>query len=139
MIWLRKSLPEALVSLLAATSGAEAYRWFNWQFDVTCESTGFHVPANESELVEFVQFHYPHKTMLKPVGNGHGFGNLTTCVNDGANERESYILSLTNLKHLEIHDDNTVTFGGGWDLVDLMPTLEENCLLYTSDAADEMD
>ncbi|CAG8118547.1 unnamed protein product [Penicillium olsonii] len=128
MIWLRKSLPEALVSLLAATSGAEAYRWFNWQFDVTCESTGFHVPANESELVEFVRFHYPRKTMLKPVGNGHGFGNLTTCVNDGANERESYILSLTNLKHLEIHDDNTVTFGGGWDLVDLMPTLEENGL-----------
>ncbi|KAJ5957068.1 hypothetical protein N7501_011347 [Penicillium viridicatum] len=103
------SLRGALLSLLATSSGVEAYRWFNWQFDITCEATAYY-------------------TLLKPVGNGHGFGNLTTCVNDKDTDRESYILSLTNLKHLDIHEDHTVTFGGGWDLVDLMPTLEENSL-----------
>ncbi|KAF4769504.1 hypothetical protein N7455_006607 [Penicillium solitum] len=122
------SLRGAFLSLLAASSGVEAYRWFNWQFDITCEATAYYVPANESELVEFVKYHYPRKTLLKPVGNGHGFGNLTACVNDEDTDRESYILSLTNLKHLDIHEDHTVTFGGGWDLVDLMPALEESGL-----------
>ncbi|KAL1885836.1 hypothetical protein Plec18167_001332 [Paecilomyces lecythidis] len=105
-----------------------AYRWFNWQVDITCEASGFFVPANESELVDFVKYHYPRKTLLRPVGNGHGFGNLTTCVNDGETERDSYILSLTNLKDLQIHENDTVTFGGGWDLVDLIPTLHSHGL-----------
>lgn len=109
-------------------SGALAYRWFNWQFDITCEATGFFVPANESELIDFVQYHYPRKTLLRPVGNGHGFGNLTTCVNDGETERDSYILSLTNLKDLHVYENNTVTFGGGWDLVDLIPALHDHGL-----------
>ena len=124
-----KSLPAALLSLAALHgSTAQAYRWFNWQVDITCDATGLFVPANESELVEFVQYHYPLKTLLRPVGNGHGFGNLTTCVNDGQTERDSYILSLTNLKHLEVYDNNTVTFGSGWDLVDLIPTLHDHGL-----------
>ncbi|KAJ5108004.1 hypothetical protein N7456_004679 [Penicillium angulare] len=126
---LKSSLSAAFLSLVALNgSGAQAYRWFNWQVDITCDATGFFVPANESELIEFVQYHHPLKTHLRPVGNGHGFGNLTTCVNDGQTDRESYILSLTNLKHLDIHDNNTVTFGGGWDLVDLIPTLHDKGL-----------
>lgn len=126
MIVAKSYLSAALFSLVALSPGAQAYRWFNWQVDITCESTGYFVPANESELVEFVQYHYPLKTMLKPVGNGHGFGNLTTCVNDGETERDSYILSLTNLKNLKIHqNNNTVEIGGGWDLVDLIPVLHD--------------
>lgn len=67
--------------------------------------------------------------MLRPVGNGHGFGNLTTCVNDGETDRDSYILSLANLKDVHIHkENNTVTFGGGWDLVDLIPLLHDHGL-----------
>ncbi|KAJ5103210.1 gluconolactone oxidase [Penicillium argentinense] len=38
--------------------------------------------------------------MLRPVGNGHGFGNLTTCVSDGETDLDSYIINLTNLKTL---------------------------------------
>lgn len=129
MLSLRSSLRAAFVSLLAfGSNGAQAYRWFNWQFDMTCEATGFYTPMNESELVEFVKFHHPRKTMLKPVGNGHGFGNLTTCISQGETDRESYILSLTNLNNLEVHNDNTVTFGGGWDLVDLIPELHKRGL-----------
>jgi hypothetical protein len=110
----------AVISLLAlSTPGALAYRMFNWQVDITCEATGLLVPANESELIDFVLYHYPHKTMLKPVVNGHGFGNLTTCVNDGQTERDSYILSLANSIDMQVFE-NTVTFGGDWDLVDLI-------------------
>lgn len=119
---------KSAVFLSLAAQGL-AYRWFNWQVDITCEATGFFVPDNETDLAGFVKHHYPLKTMLRPVGNGHGFGNLTTCVNDGQTERDSYILSLTNLKDLHIHkSNNTVTFGGGWDLVDLIPTLHDHGL-----------
>lgn len=118
----------AFLAFLAMSPGALAYRWFNWQFDNTCEATGYFAPANESDLVDFVKAQFPRKTMIKPVGNGHGFGNLTTCVSDGETERDSYILTLTNLKSLEVHDDHTVTFGGGWDLVDLIPALHEKGL-----------
>ncbi|OKL63070.1 hypothetical protein UA08_01278 [Talaromyces atroroseus] len=89
MIALKTSLSAAFLSIVALnSSGALAYRWFNWQFDITCEATGFFVPANESELVSFVKSQYPRKTLLKPV----------------------------------------VTFGGGWDLVDLIPTLHDHGL-----------
>lgn len=67
--------------------------------------------------------------MMRPVGNGHGFGNLTTCVNVGETDRKSYILSLTNLKHMQVHkNNNTVTLGAGWDLIDLIPALHEEGL-----------
>jgi FAD/FMN-containing dehydrogenase len=66
--------------------------------------------------------------LLKPVGNGHDFGNLMTCVNNEATDRDSYILNLTNLKHLEVFDNHTVVFGGGWDLIDLIPGLQEHRL-----------
>ncbi|PLB48718.1 gluconolactone oxidase [Aspergillus steynii IBT 23096] len=120
----------ALLSLLALNNSlAGAYRWFNWQFDVTCEATGLFVPSDESDLIDFVKDHYPRRTMIKPVGNGHGFGNLTTCVSDGETKRDSYIVSLTNLKELHVHkNNNTVTFGGGWDLIDLIPTLHHHGL-----------
>ncbi|KAL4948853.1 FAD/FMN-containing dehydrogenase [Aspergillus filifer] len=126
MVGSMKSMRTALLSLLALnTSGALAHRWWNWQNDITCESTAYFVPDDEADLINFVKEQYPRKTMLRPVGNGHGFGNLTTCVKDGETDRESYILSLTNLKHLEVGENNTVTFGGGWDLIDLMPALHE--------------
>ncbi|KAJ5114154.1 hypothetical protein N7456_002688 [Penicillium angulare] len=137
MLGLKLSLHTAFLSLLAVNS-AQAYRWFNWQFDMTCEATGYFVPANESELVQFVKYHHPRKTMIKPVGNGHGFGNLTTCISAGEVEgRESYVLSLTNLNSIEIHDDYTVTFGSGWDLVDLIPELHKNGL-QTQNLGSEM-
>ncbi|KAJ5893679.1 FAD/FMN-containing dehydrogenase [Penicillium taxi] len=130
MIGSKSSLRAAFLSLLALnSSGAMAYRWFNWQTDVSCEATGFFAPQDEADLVNFVKTKYPVKAHLKPIGNGHGFGNLTTCVNDGSTERDSFILSLTNLKSLTIHkSNNTVTIGGGWDLIDLIPELHENGL-----------
>ncbi|KAL4909355.1 hypothetical protein BDW74DRAFT_174559 [Aspergillus multicolor] len=123
------TLSAAALSILALSpSGALAHRWYNWQVDITCESDGFFAPEDEADLVQFVKAHHPKKSMLRPVGNGHGFGNLTTCVNTGETERESYILSLTNLKHMEVYENNTVTFGAGWDLIDLIPKLHEHGL-----------
>lgn len=59
---------------------AEAYRWFSWQFDVTCEAIGFNVPANESEAVKFVRYYYPLKTMLKSVGTATALAILEVCL-----------------------------------------------------------
>ncbi|KAL4916467.1 FAD/FMN-containing dehydrogenase [Aspergillus aurantiobrunneus] len=129
MVNIRTSVRAALLSLLALNSpGTLAHRWYNWQTDITCEATALFVPDDEADLINFVKEQHPRKTMLRPVGNGHGFGNLTTCVNDGETERDSYILSLTNLKHMQVNDNNTVTIGAGWDLIDLMPALHEQGL-----------
>ncbi|CBF86353.1 hypothetical protein AN2192.2 [Aspergillus nidulans FGSC A4] len=49
--------------------------------DITCEADGIFVPEDEPDLVRFVKAQHAKKTMLRPGGNGHGFGNLTTCVN----------------------------------------------------------
>ncbi|KAL4742732.1 FAD/FMN-containing dehydrogenase [Aspergillus similis] len=130
MVGFRSTLGAAALSLLALSPcGALAHRWYNWQVDITCEADGFFVPEDEADLVRFVKAQHAKKAMLRPVGNGHGFGNLTTCVNVGETERDSYILSLTNLKHLQVHsNNNTVTFGAGWDLIDLIPALHEHGL-----------
>lgn len=66
--------------------------------------------------------------MIKVVGNGHAFGNMTTCVDKAATNRSSYIVSLTNLKSMQFQENNTVTFGAGWDLVDLVPELRKHGL-----------
>ncbi|KAA8645891.1 hypothetical protein EYZ11_002044 [Aspergillus tanneri] len=89
-----------LVFLNAVT--VSAYRWYNWQFATTCESTRHIVPDDEADLAAFVKQQYP--------------------------QRDSYIISLTNLKNVTIHDNNTVTFGAGWDLVDLIPMLRSHNL-----------
>ncbi|CAG8503858.1 10114_t:CDS:2 [Paraglomus brasilianum] len=78
---------------------------------------------DEAELAAFVQEQFPLQSMLKVVGNGHAFGNMTTCVDVSITNRDSYIISLTNLNYMTINPDNTVTFGAGWDLIDLVPTL----------------
>ncbi|KAL3476612.1 FAD/FMN-containing dehydrogenase [Aspergillus californicus] len=125
----KSSLRAVFLSLLALNTPCSlGYRWHNWQDEISCEATGYFVPQTETDLVDFVKEQYPHKTMLRPVGNGHGFGNLTTCVNDGETARESYILSLANLKHFQRNHNNTVTFGAGWDLIDLIPALQEEGL-----------
>ncbi|KAL4771339.1 FAD/FMN-containing dehydrogenase [Aspergillus nidulans var. acristatus] len=130
MLGFRSSLGAATLFLLALSPcGTLAHRWYNWQVDITCEADGLFVPEDEADLVRFVKAQHAKKTMLRPVGNGHGFGNLTTCVNVGETERDSYILSLTNLKHLQVNsNNNTVTFGAGWDLIDLIPALHEHGL-----------
>lgn len=130
MVAARSNLGIALLSFLVLNSSRVlAHRWFNWQDEITCEATGLFVPDDEADLVSWVKEQHPRKTMIRPVGNGHGFGNLTTCVNDGETERESYILSLTNLKHMQVHKiNNTVTLGAGWDLIDLIPALQEEGL-----------
>ncbi|CAI7644467.1 unnamed protein product [Penicillium pancosmium] len=129
MFFSKSSFGAAFLSLLSLHgAGVTAHRWFNWQFDITCDATAFFVPDNETDLIDFVKAQHTSKTLLKPVGNGHGFGNLTTCVSDEATDRDSYILSLTNLKHLEVFDNHTVVFGGGWDLIDLIPDLQEHGL-----------
>ncbi|KAF4121871.1 FAD/FMN-containing dehydrogenase [Geosmithia morbida] len=128
MFGTRASTGSTLLSLLALIHQGLAHHWFNWQEYVGCKSTGYFVPEDEAHLVDWVKEQYALKTLLRPVGNGHGFGNLTLCVNEGETERDSYILSLSNLDHLQVNDDSTVTFGAGWDLIDLMPALQERGL-----------
>lgn len=79
-------------------------------------------------MSKFLRENYAEQPMIKVVGNGHALGNMTTCVDVSATNRSSYIVSLTNLKHMKFHQDNTVTFGAGWDLVDLVPELLKNGL-----------
>lgn len=128
MVAITSSVGKALFSVLAlGTTQAAAHHWFNWQSFSGCEATGLFVPEDEADLISWVKEQYPKKTMLRPVGNGHGFGNLTTCVNDGETDRDSYILSLVNLKHFEVNG-REVTFGAGWDLVDLIPRINDEGL-----------
>lgn len=69
-----------LLPILLASPFTSAYRWFNWQFQITCQATGFYAPQDEAELVDWVKDRYEDESMIKVVGNGHAFGNLTTCV-----------------------------------------------------------
>lgn len=122
-------LPLLLV-LLHAVFGS-AYRWFNWQFDVTCESDAYIAPEDEAATSSFLKEQYPRGSLIKVVGNGHGFGNLTTCVDTTHTKKPSYIVSLTNLKKLDIDKKNmTVTFGAGWDVFDLVQELKANGLSF---------
>ncbi|EPE09047.1 oxidoreductase [Ophiostoma piceae UAMH 11346] len=111
-----------ILTLLSATS-VNAYRWFNWEFDVTCEATDYVVPASEAELAAFLKHEHPKGSFIKAVGNGHGLSNLTTCVDVSTTDRDSYILSLSKLRDIKFGHNNTVTFGAGWDLVDIVPEL----------------
>lgn len=117
-----------VLQLLIMTTLVSAHRWYNWQFDLTCETTQYFVPADEEDLADFVKTQYPRQSMLKVVGNGHAFGNMSTCVDVSATNRDSYVISLTNFKSMTINADNTVTFGAGWDLVDIVPMLRSKGL-----------
>ncbi|RJE18645.1 hypothetical protein PHISCL_09015 [Aspergillus sclerotialis] len=122
-------LPLLLV-LLHAVFGS-AYRWYNWQFEVTCQSDAYIVPEDEAATAKFLKEQYPRGSHIKVVGNGHGFGNLTTCVDNSLTEKPTYIVSLDNLKHLSINkEDMTVTFGAGWDVYDLIKELKANGLSF---------
>ncbi|KAI9923436.1 hypothetical protein ASPWEDRAFT_106959 [Aspergillus wentii DTO 134E9] len=122
-------LPLLLV-LLHAVFGS-AHRWFNWQFEVTCESDGYVAPHNEQAVANFLKNQYPNAPHIKVVGNGHGFGNLTTCVDTSLTQKKSFIVSLTNLKDISIDKTNmTVTFGAGWDVYDLIEELRANDLSF---------
>lgn len=119
-----------LLVLLHAVFGS-AYRWFNWQYEVTCEAEKFVTPSDEADVVEFLKNEFPKQSHIKVVGNGHGFGNLTTCVDQSLTNKTSYIVSLANLKSLEINKKNmTVTAGAGWDVYDLINVLKENGLSF---------
>lgn len=72
-----------LLSLLLSETVVLAHRWYNWQYDITCESTAYFVPRDEDDLVNFIKQENPKQSMLKVVGNGHSFGNMTTCVDVG--------------------------------------------------------
>src|ERR1700722_11859729 len=95
-----------LLLLLLNIAIVSAHRWYNWQFDLTCESTSYFVPRDEAELAAFVRAQYTRQSMLKVVGNGHAFGNMTTCVDVGATNRDSYVISLTNFNRMAINQDN---------------------------------
>lgn len=121
---------QLLLVLLHAVFSS-AYRWFNWQFEVTCESDAYIAPEDESAAASFLKDQYARGSLIKVVGNGHGFGNLTTCVDTSHTKKPSYIVSLTNLKHLDINrEDMTVTFGAGWDVYDLIQELKANGLSF---------
>lgn len=118
-----------ILSLLLSETVVLAHRWYNWQFDITCESTAYIAPRDEDDLVKFIKQENPLRSMLKVVGNGHSFGNMTTCVDSSATNRSSYIISLTNLKNITTDTTKrTATFGAGWDLIDLVPRLRQDNL-----------
>ncbi|GMG28525.1 unnamed protein product [Aspergillus oryzae var. brunneus] len=118
-----------LLLLLNVTFGS-AHHWFNWQYEVGCESDTFIAPADEKGVADFLKKEFPKQSHIKVVGNGHGFGNLTTCTNKGSTNKTSHIVSLTNLKKLEINKDMTVTVGAGWDVYDLVNELKEHNLSF---------
>ena len=124
-------LPLLLVLLQVAFSSA--HRWFNWQWEVTCESDAYIAPKDEAETAAFLREQYEESSLIKIVGNGHGFGNLTTCVDTSITKKPSYIVSLTNLKHLSIDKEAmTVTLGAGWDVQDLIQELKAHELSFNN-------
>ncbi|KAI9924865.1 hypothetical protein MW887_006722 [Aspergillus wentii] len=130
-------LPLLLV-LLHAVFGS-AYRWFNWQYEVTCESDAYITPEDEAATAAFLKAQYPRGSLIKVVGNGHGFGNLSTCVDTTLTNKPSYIVSLVNLKSLKIDKKNlTVTFGAGWDVHDLANELKANDLSFNNLGAERV-
>lgn len=123
----------ALLFVLLHAAFGSSYRWFNWQYEVTCESDAYVAPHNEAAVANFLKNQYPKGSHIKVVGNGHGFGNLTTCVDNSLTEKPSYIVSMTNLKGLNIDKKNmTVTFGAGWDVYDLTEELKANNLSFAN-------
>ena len=76
--------------VLLHTVLVSAYRWSNWQSDVTCESDAYIAPANENATASFLEEQYSRGSLIRVVGNGHGFGNLTTCVDTSRTEMPSY-------------------------------------------------
>jgi hypothetical protein len=124
--------PTILLVLIHAVFGS-AYRWFNWQYEVTCESDAYIAPLDEGDAAKFLQQQFAVGSHIKVVGNGHGFGNLTQCVDQTLTKKPTYIVSLTNLKDLNIHKNNmTVTFGAGWDVDDLAQELKANDLSFNN-------
>ena len=122
----------------SATSVVSAYRWYNWQLDLTCKPGQLFVPENETQLVNFVKAQHHDKTMLKVVGNGHAFGNMSTCVDKTATSRNSTVISLTNFDKIKVNTtNNRVTFGAGWDLVDLVPELRDTYKLSVTNLGTE--
>ncbi|KAJ1706542.1 gulonolactone oxidase [Aspergillus flavus] len=121
----------ALLLVLLHAAFGSSYRWFNWQFEVTCESDAYIAPHNETAVANFLKQQYPKGSHIKVVGNGHGFGNLTTCVDNSLTKKPSYIVSMTNLKGLNIDKKNmTVTFGADWDVYNLTEELKANNLSF---------
>lgn len=121
-----------LLLLLHAAFGS-AYRWFNWQFEVTCEADAHIVPKDEAEIASFLKEQHEKSSLIKVVGNGHGFGNLTTCVDKSQTKRPSYIVSMDNLKHLSVDKENhTVTFGAGWDVYDLIEEIKAHGMSFNN-------
>lgn len=113
-----------LLPLSALQQGASAYRWFNWNYDITSNTTAFVLPSCEEELATFLAAEHPKGSFIKVVGTGYGLSNLTTPVDAGTTSLASYVVSLSNLHSIRYATDNkTVTFGAGWDLVDLVPEL----------------
>lgn len=122
-------LPILLV-LLHAVFGS-AYRWFNWQYEVTCESDTYIAPFNEAEVSYFLKEQYYLGNHIKVVGNGHGFNNLSQCVDVTMTNKTSHIVSLTNLKSLSINKTAmTATFGAGWDVYDIINELKAEGLSF---------
>ncbi|KOC11737.1 putative gulonolactone oxidase [Aspergillus flavus AF70] len=123
----------ALLLVLLHTAFGSSYRWFNWQFEVTCESDAYIAPHNETAVANFLKQQYPKGSHIKVVGNGYGFGNLTTCVDKSLTQKPSYIVSMTNLKGLNIDKKKmTVIFSTGWDVYDLTEELKANNLSFSN-------
>ena len=124
-MWYQSFKAVFLLQLIEIVSG---FRWYNWQNALTCKPKALFVPNDEEDLVGFIREQYPRKSMLKVVGKGHSFGNITTCVEQTTDNRNSYVISLDNLNTLEPLGDHKVKFGAGWSLEELVPALRDQGL-----------
>lgn len=114
-----------LLAVLLHSTFSNAFRWFNWQYEVTCESDGYYAPMTEAGLSAWLKEQYSHGSHIKMVGNGHGFNNLTQCVDKSLSNKTSYIVSMTNFKSLSVNKTaGTATFGSGWDVYDIINELK---------------
>eukprot|EP01130_Rhizamoeba_saxonica_P009616 TRINITY_DN3918_c0_g1_i1.p1 TRINITY_DN3918_c0_g1~~TRINITY_DN3918_c0_g1_i1.p1 ORF type:complete len:517 (-),score=106.55 TRINITY_DN3918_c0_g1_i1:573-2123(-) len=117
----------AIIATIATSSiipGQGVHHWYNWQKDVYCAANGVYTPSNDVDLQNWMIEKYKIKAMIKVVGYGHAFGNMTTCISAQNTARESWILKLDNFLDISVDQHaKTATFGAGWGLDDLVTYL----------------
>jgi len=114
-----------LILLTVAVQGT--YQWYNWQLDMTCTATGEYCPESEDALVDWVKQKYRIRALMKVVGRGHVFGNITTCISVDDTARESWVIRLDELTDITVDQRaKTATVGAGWTLNALVEYLDKN-------------
>lgn len=101
------------------------HHWYNWQKDKVGAADGVYIPKDEIALQQWMATKHKSGAYIKVVGNGHVFGDITTCVNTTSVKRESWIVKMDNFLDIQVDlENNLATFGSGWGLDDVVKYLE---------------